>query len=376
MEIYRKQLKAILADLEKKMVIIVGPRQVGKTWISKEILKHFTKTLYLNWDNPQDRQIIKQGNFPEAIELIVFDEIHKMRGWKNFIKGIYDTKTPNTRILITGSAKLNAIKKVGDSMVGRYFSHHIFPLSLKELVGTKYSGDIERLLFRGGFPEPFLFERDEDAARWRNQYVGSNINTEVFDFAAAQDLKAMSDIIAILRTKVGSPVSFNNIALDVGISPVTVKRYIQILEDIHIIFILRTYTKKINRSILKEPKIYFYDVALVVDISARLENLVALSLFKHIQYLKDTRGATLELAYIRTKDGREIDFAITENGDLKEIIEIKTSDTSPSKHLKYFTERHDGIETKQIVKEMRHKELLTDGIHVLRMKEYLEGLEI
>ncbi|RJQ31972.1 ATP-binding protein [Candidatus Parcubacteria bacterium] len=376
MEIYRPQLKDILTDLEKKMVILVGPRQVGKTWIAKEVIKKFSKTLYLNWDNPQDRLVIKQGNFPETLELIVFDEIHKMRGWKNFVKGTYDTKPANTRILITGSAKLNALKNVGDSMVGRYFSHHIFPLSFKELAGSAFEGDMERLLSRGGFPEPFLADKDEDAARWRNQYVGSSINAEVLDFAEAQDLKAMSDIVSLLRTKVGSPVSFRNIAADIGVSPITVKRYAQILEDLHIIFILRTYTKKINRSILKEPKIYFYDIGLVTDAGARLENLIALSLLKHAQYLKDTKGASLSLAYIRTKDGREADFAVTENDVLKEIIEVKTSDASPSKHLKYFAERHKGAAATQLVKEMRHRELSVDNIRIARIKEYLEGLAI
>lgn len=358
------------------MVILIGPRQVGKTWLAKEVLKKFSKTLYLNWDNPQDRLIIKQDNFSGSIELIVFDEIHKMRGWKNFIKGVYDTMPANTRILVTGSAKLNALKKVGDSMTGRYFSHHIFPLSLKELVESPFSGDMERLLSRGGFPEPFLADKDEDVARWRSQYATSNINTEVLDFATAQDLKAMSDIIALLRIKVGSPLSFNNIAMDIGISPITVKRYLQILEDLHIVFVLRTYTKKISRSILKEPKVYFYDIGLVLDAAARLENLVALSLLKHAQYLRDIKGVAMSLKYIRTKDGREVDFAITEEDSLTEIIEVKTSDGSPSKNLKYFAKRHKGILAIQLVKETRHKELLVDNVRIARLREYLEELAI
>lgn len=376
MEINRKQLNDILADLEKKMVIVVGPRQVGKTWIAQKALEKFTKTLYLNWDNPADRLIIKQNNFPENTELIIFDEIHKMRGWKNFIKGIYDTKPARTRLLITGSARLNAMKKVGDSMAGRYFVHHIFPLSLKELVGSPYAGDIDRLLERGGFPEPFLASEAKDVLRWQNQYLESNINMEVLDFAQARDLKAISEIIAILRTKIGSPVSFNNIALDIGISPVTVKRYIQILEDLHIVFSLRPYTKKITRSILKEPKIYFYDVSLAVEPAARLENLVAFSLLKHARYTKDTEGIALSLSYIRTKDGREVDFAITQNDSLKEIIEVKTSDTTPSKHLAYFASRHPNVIASQIVKETRHKELLSGSVRIMRMKEYLEELMI
>ena len=109
MPLERKQIKDILADLDKKMVIVVGPRQVGKTWIAREVMRHFSRTQYLNWDNPEDRAIIRAGVFPQTLELLVLDEIHKMRNWKSFVKGIYDTRLPGMHMLITGSARLNAL---------------------------------------------------------------------------------------------------------------------------------------------------------------------------------------------------------------------------------------------------------------------------
>src|SRR3989344_6064961 len=102
----REQKKAILSDLQKKMVFLVGPRQVGKTWLSKEIAKKYSEPLYLNYDFLEDRTTIKAAGWLPSVDLIIFDELHKIPDWKNYIKGVYDTKNPRTHILVTGSARL------------------------------------------------------------------------------------------------------------------------------------------------------------------------------------------------------------------------------------------------------------------------------
>lgn len=89
---YRKQIEQIEKDLEKKMVFLVGPRQAGKTWLAKEIAKKFDQAVYLNHDRLEDAQIIRKEQWPKKSRLLIFDELHKMEGWKNYIKGVYDTK--------------------------------------------------------------------------------------------------------------------------------------------------------------------------------------------------------------------------------------------------------------------------------------------
>ena len=154
---YRKQIEQIKKDLDKKMVFISGPRQVGKTWLAKEISKDYKKTVYLNYDNLEDRKLIEKAQWIDDIDLLILDEIHKMPKWKNYLKGIYDTKNNKLRILITGSARLETFRNTGDSMAGRFFKHRLMPFSLAELKGNKLS-DTERLIERGGYPEPFLTE--------------------------------------------------------------------------------------------------------------------------------------------------------------------------------------------------------------------------
>ncbi|MCK5783576.1 MAG: ATP-binding protein, partial [Desulfobacterales bacterium] len=298
----RQQTEYIIKDLKKKMVFITGPRQVGKTWLAKEIAKSFPQSVYLNFDSSEDRQIIKNEAWLEKTDLLILDELHKMKGWKNYLKGVYDTKPDHMMILVTGSARLEAFRQSGDSLAGRFFRHRLLPFSVAEISHINETPDIEKLIDRGGFPEPLLAEKNVDVDRWRNQYMDGLIRTDVLDFENIQDFRAMQLLLELLRSRVGSPVSYKSIAEDIQIAPNTVKKYIQILESLYIIFKVTPFSKKIARSILKEPKIYFFDTGLVKgDEGVKFENLTALSLLKHVYGMHDFKGLPYTLNYLRTK---------------------------------------------------------------------------
>ena len=273
---YRKQIEPIIKDLNKKIVFIVGPRQVGKTWLTLEIGKRFNNTTYLNYDSYEDHQIIKEKSWLQSTELLILDELHKMPGWKNYLKGVFDTKPQNLKIVVTGSARLDIFRQTGDSLAGRFFTHRLMPFSLSELKEDPLSQDIDRFIIRGGFPEPFLVKNPVDAKRWRMQYVDSLLRVDILDFENIHNLKAIQLVFELLKQKVGSPISYKSIAEDVSISPNTVKKYIQIFEALYIVFKITPFSKNIARSLLKEPKIYFFDTGLIKgDKGAKFENLVA-----------------------------------------------------------------------------------------------------
>jgi predicted AAA+ superfamily ATPase len=341
-------------DLKQKMVFIVGPRQVGKTWLAKEIAREYPRALYLNYDDTKHRAIIRDESWLADTSLIIFDEIHKMKGWKNYLKGVFDTKPEGMHILVTGSARLDAHRRMGDSLAGRFFTHHLMPLTLSELKGSAHEGDLERLLRRGGFPEPFLAEKDGDAVRWRNMYSETLLREDVLDFASVDNPLAMRQVFDLLRHRVGSPISASAIARDVGVSPITVRRYIAIFEALYMVFIVRPYTHKISRSILKEPKIYFYDHSLVESGSgAQFENFVATALLSRVFSVGDTTGASGHLAFLKTKDGKEVDFAmVNAKNELTQIVEAKVSDDTISPALRYFGDKYH-IPAVQVVKDLR-----------------------
>jgi uncharacterized protein len=369
----RFQKKAIIRDLEKKMVLLAGPRQAGKTTLAQEIAKNYQSSVYLTYDHIEDRKIILNEVWMPSVELIILDEIHKMPNWKNYLKGVYDTKLPHQKILVTGSARLEIFNQVGDSLAGRFFLHRLLPLSPSECfkMGVKYT--IDQFLERGGFPEPFLAKELVDADRWRLQYVDSLLRVDVLEFDNIHNLNAIRLVFELLRSRVGSPVSYTSIAEDVAISPNTVKKYIDILEALYIVFRIRPYSCNIARSHLKEPKIYFYDIGLVKgDMGKKFENLLAFCLLKAVFGRIDYEAKNYSLHYLSTKEGHEVDFALALENTIEKIIEAKNGDSSLHAGLNYFHEKYQFSAT-QVVKELKN-ERMANGIEIVRGDSFLQAL--
>ena len=180
-------------------------------------------------------------------------------------------------------------------------------------------------------------------------------------------------MLTLLRERVGSPVSYSSIAEDVGIAPNTVKKYIEIFESLYILFRVSPYANNIARSLLKEPKVYFYDTGLVEgDDGARFENLVAVNLLKHCWSTQDLDAKGLELHYLRTKEKREVDFCLVENGKPTLMIEAKLRDVNTTSSIWYFHEKY-GIPGKQIVKSCKQERMQSD-IEIRSALKYLQGL--
>lgn len=368
----RVQKQLILQDLKKKMVFLVGPRQVGKTWLAKEIANGYKNPLYLNYDHPDDNKIIQQRAWLDDVDLLIFDELHKMSDWKNYLKGVFDTREKQ-HILVTGSARLQTFRQTGDSLAGRYFSHRLLPFSPSELFRTKIPVNFELLLKRGGFPEALLAETDVEADRWRKQYSDSLIRTDILDFERVHDLRSIQLLLEMLRRRVGSPISYKSLAEDLQISPNTVKKYILIFEALFIVFRVTPFSRNIARSLLKEPKIYFYDQGMVLgDKGAALENLVAVSLFKHILEREDSTGKSLSLNYLRTKEGKEVDFCIVEEETVEMMLEVKATNRQPDKNLCYFRERYP-FPAVQIVGRLK-REYKAGDIEIRGAEKFLQKL--
>ena len=370
----RTQAKAIARDLDKKMVLLSGPRQVGKSYLARLIMEGFRAPQYLNHDNGQDRVIISKQAWRSTTDLLVLDELHKMRGWKSFLKGIFDTRPKHLRILVTGSARLETFRQSGDSLAGRYFLHRLLPVSPAEATAVGVNVDLAHFLERGGFPEPFLAEEPADAGRWRSQYINGLVREDILSFENVHELRAISLLLELLRERVASPISYQSLSEDLAIAPNTVKRYIEILEALYIVFRVQPHARSIARSLHRQPKLYFYDTGLVNgDEGKRLENMVAGCLQKHLFLLEDRDGIPRTLRYLRTKDGKEVDLLLVEAKRPTLMIEVKVSDRELAPGLAFFHDRYE-IPGVQLVGDLRveseHK-----GLAILRALDWLKQLE-
>lgn len=364
--------KYILEDLESKIVFLGGPRQCGKTTLTKSILDtHFSSGQYFNYDFEAHRKSILKEDWADSDELLIFDEIHKYHKWKNWIKGLYDIKKSLHKFLVTGSARLDVYKKGGDSLLGRYHSWRLHPFSLQE-IPEKISPDdaLKRLLTVGGFPEPFLNGTDRFAKRWRKTRNDLILKEDIRDLEPIKNFSALQLFAESLKSRVGSLLVLSNLASDMQISPHTLKHWLEILERMYLLFPVYPLSRGVSRAILKTPKIYFFDNGDVEgDEGSIFENLVATHLLKKIQFLEDRDGTRYSLHYIRDKEKREIDFAIVRDKKLEELIEVKLSDTAISKNLLYYSERLKPEKSTQIVLD-KIRPFTKNGIRVTNVIDY------
>lgn len=378
-------------DLQKKMVFIGGPRQVGKTTLSRLIGNStYTQFSYLNWDNTEDRKKILAGKFDPESKLLVFDEIHKYRKWKNYIKGQFDKYYDRFSILVTGSARLDLYQKGGDSLMGRYFYYRLHPLSLAELLITplpqiepfqelRFSehsqsfGLLQKLLQFGGFPEPFFNANSETLRRWHNQRVDRLIKEDIRDLETIRDLSALQILAELLPNRVGSVLSLNALREDLAVAFGTIKLWVDILERFYYHFRIYPFTASTIKSLRKEPKLYLWDWSQVPDAGAKLENLVASHLLKLCHYLYDARGFKAELFYLRDLEQREVDFLVTIDKQPWLAVEVKSSDQTISKHLRYFGKKLNIPFQYQLV-NIDQVDFIQDNIRVMSVAKFLTGL--
>lgn len=346
----------IYQDLIKKMVFIGGPRQVGKTTLSKALCHDkFANSVYFNWDNDEDRRAMLRKEWPENAALVIFDELHKYPRWKQWIKGVYDTKPSDQQYLVTGSARLDVYRRGGDSLMGRYHYWRLHPFTIDELPSDISPEEgFKRLLTFGGFPEPFLLADEREARRWRRERFDRILKEDVRDLESIRNIQLLSLLIDALRERVGNLITLSNLAADLQISPKTAKSWLALIEKMYLAFPVYPLTKNIPRSIQKPPKVYFYDNADVIEQDgARFENFIATTLLKRLQFIEDYHGHRCSLHYIRDKDGREVDFVTVINNQVVDLIEVKHNDSDISSHLKYYAEKLNPQHAVQIVSQLK-----------------------
>lgn len=357
-------------DLCKKMVFVGGPRQVGKTTLAKGLIQ--SSRGYLNWDVPEQREQILKKEFPDT-SLWVFDELHKYRTWRNYLKGIYDIKSPHQQILVTGSARLDYYRFSGDSLQGRYHYLRMHPLSFAELK-LKNQQDLLDLLQLGGFPEPYFSASEIEAKRWTREYRTRLIREDLVQLERVHDVGNIELLAMRLPDLVGAPLSINSIREDLQVSHKAVSAWIQMLERLYAIFRIPPFGAPKIRAVKKEQKHYHFDWTLIPDMSLRFENLVACALLKWVHYQQDVLGEEIELCYFRDVDGREVDFVVTAHKKPIMLIECKWNDAPISPELKYMKERFPACQAWQIAAIGKKDFVSEQGIRVCPAIEWLKTL--
>ncbi len=350
-----------LCFADHKMAFVSGPRQCGKTTLARMLLAQRGAGGYHNWDDVTfRRQWVKDpaGIIPQspAPPVVILDEIHKAKGWKRSLKGLYDTRETPADIVVTGSARLNVYRRSSDSLLGRYHHFRLHPFSLAELDSSAWVAppqNPDRLLARPGnasasqanledmmafgiFPEPLLMQNTRKARLWRRERRERVIREDLRDLTRTLELSQIEMLAALIPPRVGSPVSVASFRDLLEVSHATVSRWLNWLKELYYVFEIKPYSNHISRSLKKEGKLYMWDPSEVEDEAARFENLIACHLLKACHQWTDAGEGSFELFYLRNKERQEIDFLLVRDGVPWLPVEVKLSATKPSPNWRKF----------------------------------------
>jgi len=359
---YLKIWKELAED--KCMVFLVGPRQVGKTTLAKIVSRSFVNNLYFNWDIPSDKaRLMENPAFFQEIKrrdpstpLVILDEIHKYKNWKNYLKGVYDEFHDSYQFLVSGSGRLDIYQKGGDSLAGRYLLFHLWPFTIAELgkrnltideflenpLRIRMEGVAElkeewlRLSTLSGFPEPYLANRITAYRRWSNAYSMQLIREDIRDLTGIKSVSDMETLYSLLPSKVSAPLSVPSLASDLRVTYNSVRSWLSVFERFFLIFGISPWTERIARAIQKERKVYLWDTPRIEDPAARFENMVAMELWRAVTNWNDLGYGYFSLHFIKNKEHQEVDFLIANERKPVVLVEAKLSDTQPSPTLKKF----------------------------------------
>jgi uncharacterized protein len=367
---------AVSKDLERKMVFVGGPRQSGKTTLAKhlcELAGVEVSRRYLSWDAGEDRENIMRERFPSGSGLLVLDEIHKYSRWRQVVKGLFDKRGGELSILVTGSARLDYYRRGGDSLQGRYHFFRLFPLSCAEL-GAPTLSTVKDLLVYGGFPEPFLLQSEKESRRWSREYRSRVVLGDLSDLEKVQDVGLIERMAIRLPDLVGSPLSLNGLREDLQVSHQSISRWLEMLENLYLIFRIYPFGAPQIRAVKKESKHYHLDWTAVPEMGLRFENLVAFHLLKWVFFLQDSEGRNIELRYFRDVDKREVDFVVEEESVPVHFIKCKSSGRVQSPSLRYLKLRFPAVPATQVTLDEDVDLITKDGIRICSAHLFLKDL--
>lgn len=350
MEILKRDIsKFIRNELIKiyPVITITGPRQSGKTTLVKELFPHKP---YINLERLDEREFaladparfLKQ--FPEGV---VLDEVQRVPELLSYIQAIVDEEKIKAKFILTGSQNFALLDSISQSLAGRTAIVNLLPFSLSEIVSHyKSPPPLESLLYQGFYPR--IYDEKAQARIILSDYIQTYLEKDLRDWSRIQDLNLFRKFLKMCAARIGQVLNTKNIADDLGLSHVTIKKWINLLELSFIVYLLPPFSANINKQLIKSPKLYFYDVGLashLLDIEraeqlithsmrgSLFENLVIVEFLKH----RFNSGRRANLYFYKDKT-KEIDLIYKDAENLS-VIEIKSSDRIKDEYfnaLEYF----------------------------------------
>lgn len=364
--------EVILKSLElKKIILILGARQVGKTTLIKRIQQQLAKSgkriLYLNCDNDEERNAVNTTSkvllekLMENTQVLLIDEAQRLENPGLTLKILYDN-FQNSTIIVTGSSSFELKNKMSDALTGRYIDFTLFPLSFNEILSYQTTSQnrvlkreyaqslLPQVLLYGLYPEIYLQNRPENKELLLEKIIESYLFRDILSFQRIRNSQAVKDLAKALAYQVGSEVNENELATRLKIDRKTVVSYLDILEKAFVIVRVRPFSKNPRHEIGRNYKVYFADlgirnaligdfnpVAIRKDIGFLWENFLFIERMKVFA----NNAKTASLYFWRSYGGAEVDYIENLPNQKLAAYEFKYSDGRISRGAASFTKQYD-----------------------------------
>lgn len=336
-----------------KVIIIVGPRQVGKTTLLRMLTKDSDRrVLVWNCDEPDVRRRLTEpsstalGAEISEADLILIDEAQRVQNIGITLKLLVDN-FPDKQVVVTGSSAIELSNSINEPLTGRKYEYVMFPFSAEELIREFGATDERRLLERrllyGSYPE--VVNHPGEERETLTNLVSSYLYKDIFSFQDVRKPEIIEQLLQALALQVGSEVSFNELGRTLGLTSITVQRYIDLLEKSYVLFHLRSFSRNVRSELKKSRKIYFYDngvrnailgdykpLGLRNDTGALWENYLISERMKRNAY----NAFYGKSHFWRTKQRQEVDYIEDYDGVLH-AYEFKWSSTKQPRLTETFT---------------------------------------
>ncbi len=333
----RKLFKTLESAVKQfPAVALLGPRQVGKTTLAFELKKHFSDSIYLDLESEQDLAKLNQPELylkEHTDKLVILDEVHRAPGLFPILRGLIDSQKragkKTSQYLLLGSASPDLLKQSGESLAGRIAYLELTPLLASEIEPK----DMESLWLRGGFPDSFLADSEEQSVLWRQNFIRTYLERDVPQFAPRISTETLRRFWGMLSNAQGTLINVAQLAGNLGIDQKTAQSYMDLLIDLLMVRKLQPWHNNIGKRLVKSPKVYVRDSGLVHSLLS-ISNKEALLSHPIIgqsweAFIIENLTATLPNGAIpyfyKTSGGAEIDLIIAWPNQEIWAIEIKRS---------------------------------------------------
>lgn len=341
-----------------RVVAVVGPRQSGKTTICKAT---FPRKPYVSLENPDiaDFAITDPNGFLRQFKNgAILDEVQKLSHLFSYIQQIVDENNKAGFFILSGSNNFLMQESISQTLAGRVAYLHLLPCSLKELKTAKLLSSYENHIFNGGYPEPLY--KNITATDWYPNYINTYVERDVRQLKNITNLVLFMKFLRLCAGRTGQILNMQSLGNDCGIDAKTVQAWLNILESSYIIYLLKPFYNNYNKRIIKAPKLYFYDTAIVCSllgiqnkeqlkshssIGALFENMVIIDLLKQ----RLNNGSQDNLYYWRDKTGNELDVLL-DTATSVTAIEIKAGATMNADYQKGLLYFKNIVNDKKVIK--------------------------